>query len=313
MIRLIVRRLVIAVPVLFIATALTFVLASLAPGDAARTILGPNATEDQYQALRAQLHLNEPIWEQYGRWLAGAIHGDLGTSLLSGQPVVEMIDQRLAVTLTLVITSILLSALLGMTLGVVSAVRGGALGRFLDQLSALSSAVPQYWLALLLVAIFAVGLRLLPATGWTPFSQSPALWAQSLILPTIALAAGGVTAIAKQIRDSMLGTLQSDYILALRSVGISRGRVILVHAMRNASIPVLTVVGLIFVGTIGGTVLIEQIFSLPGMGALSVTSTLGGDIPVVQGVVLYFTVIILAANLLLDLAYGAINPKVRVS
>jgi peptide/nickel transport system permease protein len=311
--RFIVRRALFAVPVLFIVTALSFVLTLFVPGDAARTILGPDATEQEYARLRNELHLDDPIHLRYLSWVAGVFQGDLGRSLLSNQPVVEALNQRLPVTLSLVVIAALLTAIIGMTLGIVSAIRGGAIGRALDVLASFGQAVPDYWLALLLVIIFAVNLQLFPATGWVSPEDSIEGWAERLILPVIALAAGGVTGIAKQMRDSMLTVMRSEYILSLRAVGIPTRSVILTHALRNASIPVLTLMGLIFVGTVGGTVLVEQVFAMPGLGGLAVSSTLFGDIPMIQGLVVYFTLIVLIVNLLIDIAYGLLNPKVRVS
>lgn len=310
--RVLLRRILFAVPLLLVVTALAFVLVDLVPGDVARTILGPEANAEQIAALRAELGLDEPIWARYGGWVSDVLHGDLGRSLLNGQPVATLVGQRLIVTLCLVIGSLIVVVLVGLALGVVSAVRGGALGRVLDVFAALGTAVPNYWFALVLVAIVAVQLRLLPVVGWVPPQFSASDWARALILPVLAIASGGITATAKQTRDAMLRVLDSDYVLALRATGLSERRVILQHALRNASLPVLTVIGITAVGTVSGTVLIEQVFSMPGLGTLAVSSTATGDFPTVLGVVLAFTLIVIVVNLVVDLAYGLLNPKVAV-
>lgn len=313
MFRFIVRRALLAVPVMLAVTVLAFFLTDLVPGDAARTILGSDATAGQVEALREEMRLDDPIVIRYVDWAASALTGDLGRSLLNNQPVDVLLGQRLPVTLTLIVASTALAMIVGVAFGVISALRGGVVGRILDVLSALGQAVPDYWLALLLVIVFAVQLRLFPATGWVPPGADTGGWLSHIVLPVVALAIGGVTALAKQTKDSMTTALRSDVVTALRAVGLPRRRIIGKHALRNAAIPVLTTTGLVFVGSVGGTVLIEQVFALPGLGGLAVSSTLFGDIPTIQGLVVCFTVIVIVVNLVIDIAYGILNPKVRVS
>lgn len=312
MARLLLRRLIFAIPLLLVVTALAFVLVDLVPGDVARIILGPEATDAQVLALRGELGLNDPLWVRYGSWVADAVQGDLGRSLLNGQPVLTLVSQRLLVTVCLVAGSLLVVVLVGLALGVLSAVRGGAVGRVLDAGAALGTAVPTYWFALVLVAIVAVQLRLLPVVGWVPPTFSVSEWARALILPVIAIASGGITATAKQTRDAMLRVLDSDFVLAARATGLSEKRVVLRHALRNASLPVLTVIGITAVGTVSGTVLVEQVFAMPGLGTLAVSATSAGDFPTVLGVVLAFTLIVVVVNFVVDLLYGVLNPKVAV-
>ncbi|MBF0672411.1 MULTISPECIES: ABC transporter permease [unclassified Salinibacterium] len=312
MVRFVMRRALFAVPVMLVVTVLSFVLTAFVPGDAARTILGPDATDEEYARLRSEMRLDDPLVVRYIVWLGALLRGDLGRSLLNNQPVVDALNQRLPVTLSLIVVAALVTAIIGVAFGIASAVKGGALGRGLDMLASFGQAVPDYWLALLLVIVFAVNLGLFPATGWVPPGESVSRWAERLVLPVVALAAGGITGIAKQTRDSMLSVLASEYILSLRAVGVPMSSIIFRHALRNAAMPVLTVMGMIFVGAVGGTVLIERVFALPGLGGLAVSSTLYGDIPVVQGLVVYFTAIVLVVNLLVDIAYGLLNPKVRV-
>jgi len=313
MLRLVARRLLMSIPLLFVVSALTFVLVSLTPGDAARAILGTGASQDQYLQLRHQMGLDKPVYEQYWTWLSHAVHGDLGTSLLSSQPVTQALNQRLQPTLSLIIGATLLSAFLGISLGVLSALRSGVLGRAVDVFSLLGLALPAFWLGLILVAEFAVRLQLFPATGYTLLDQSPGQWLRGLVLPVGTLAFGSVTVVAKQTRDAMLEVLGRDFIRTLRANGVAERSIIFKHALKNAAIPVVTVLGLIFVGLLSGTVLVESVFALPGLGGLTVQATTGHDIPIIQGAVIYFTIIVVIVNLIVDLSYGWLNPKARAS
>ncbi|MGW4874690.1 ABC transporter permease [Streptomyces chartreusis] len=295
----------------FIVSALTFVLASLTPGDAARTILGPSATPEQYQQLRRQLGLDEPLAAQYWHWLGRAVHGDLGTALSNGQTVTQTLEQRLGVSLSLIIGALLVSALLGVGLGVLSAVRGGVLGRALDVLSMVGLAVPGFWLGLLLVAAFAVAIPLFPASGYVPFADSPWQWLRSLVLPVVTLGLAGSATIAKQTRDAMLAELDRDYIVLLRAHGLPERSVVLRHALKNAAVPVVTVLGLLLVGLLSGTVLAEAVYVLPGLGSTAVMATQAHDLPLIQGVALCFTAIVVIVNLLVELLYDRLDPRSR--
>ncbi|MFC0534219.1 ABC transporter permease [Phytohabitans kaempferiae] len=311
--RLIVRRLLMSVPLLGVVSLLTFVLTALTPGDTARTILGESYTPEGYAQLRHQLGLDRPLIAQYGDWLAGAVRGDLGISPISGLNVSDQIVSRMGTTLSLAIVTTALATVFGVALGVMSAVRGGAIGRFVDVLSLTGFALPNFWFALVLVTVFAVHLRLLPATGYVPISASASGWARSLILPVVALAVHAVAVIAKQTRDGMLETLSRDFVFSLRANGASEVSVVFRHALRNAAIPVVTVIGLLVVNLLGGVVLIEAVFAMPGLGGLAVDATLQHDVPVIQGVAVTFTVMVVLVNLLVDLTYGWLNPKVRTS
>jgi peptide/nickel transport system permease protein len=310
--RLIVRRLALSVPLVFVVSVLTFVLENIAPGDAARTILGQTYSPKNYEAWRQQLGLNQPLFVQYWHWLYGVFHGSLGVSLLDGQSVTTALNQRLPVTLSLVAGTIIVSGVLGMGLGLISALRRrGLIARFVDILSLLGLALPNFWIALVLIAFLAVAHPIFPATGYVPYSQSVGGWLQSLVLPVAALSFGVLAVIAKQTRDSMLDVLDRDFIWALRARGVREPVIIFRHALRSAAIPIVTVFGLIFVGLLSGTVLVETVFGLPGLGGLAVTATAENDLPVVQGVAVYFTLMVIAVNLLVDIAYGWLNPRVR--
>lgn len=313
MLRLVIRRLLISVPLVFIVSALTFVLLAFVPGDAALAFFGGTGTPQELAALRHRLGLDLPVWEQYGNWLAAALHGSLGTSMFGNGDVVPALNARLPVTVSLVVGAVLTSAVFGIALGVASAVRGGALGKAIDVLSVTTFGIPNFWLSALLVAGLAVAVRIFPATGYVDPSNSVVEWARSLVLPVTALSLHGVAVVAKQTRDSMLDVLGRDFIRNLRAAGIGERSIIWKHALRNASIPVVTVLGLMFVGLFGGTVTVETVFALPGIGSLAVLATQRHDIPIVQGVAIYFTLVVIAVNLLLDVVYGWLNPKVHVA
>jgi peptide/nickel transport system permease protein len=313
MLGLVGRRLALSLPLLVIVPTVTFLLAALIPGDVARTILGADATQAQYQQLRQTLGLNEPLLTRYFSWLGNALHGNLGTSLFWQQPVTSLLDSRLQVTLSLVICSTALATAVGVIFGVVAALRAGVVGKIVDAIAMVGLAIPNFFLGLLLVTWFAVTLRVFPATGYVPFTQSPDEWLRSIVLPVITLAVPGIAVIAKQTRDAMLEVLDRPFIRTLRAAGVPGRSIIGKHALRNAAIPVVTVTGLIFIGSLSGTVLVETVFALPGLGGLAVQATSQHDIPLIQGVAVYFTVAVICVNLLVDLTYSWLDPRVRVS
>lgn len=312
MVRMLVRRVLISLPVLFIVSVLSFVLINLIPGNPAQTLLGPLATPDQIARLRTQMGLDEPVWVQYWNWLMNAFHGNLGSSLFTAEPVTSILGSRLEVSISLVVLGTVASALVGMTLGVISALRGGWVSRLVDTLSLAGMAIPNFWLGLALIVIFAVDIRLFPANGYVPVEDSPLGWVQTLVLPVVALAVGGTTIIAAQTRDSVQDTLGRDFVRVLKANGLSARSVLFKHVLRAAAIPIVTVIGVVFVGLLSGTVFVETLFSLPGLGSAAVQATLQHDYPVVQGAVLYFTLMVVVLNLGLDLLYAWLNPKVRV-
>lgn len=313
MLRLIAHRLLLALPLLFAVSALTFVLTALAPGDAASALLGESATPAKIAALQRQLGLDHPIYVQYWDWLEHAVRGDLGDSIVTNQSVTSALTARLPVTLSLAFGATILSALLGVSLGVFSGIKGGALGGATDVLAMLGFAIPGFWLGLVLVSVLAVNAGLLPATGFVPFSESPADWLRSLILPWFTLALVGVTGIARQTRAAMREVMGRDFIMALRADGVAESRIIFDHGLRNAAIPVVTMVGTFFVAMLGGTVLVESVFAMNGLGSLAVSSAQNGDLTMLQGIAVVYAVIVVVVNILIDIAYGALNPKARLA
>lgn len=311
MIRLLLWRLALAVPLLFIVSLLTFLLIAIAPGDPAATVLGNAVTPERLAEVRAQLGLDQPVLVQYGNWLVAAFQGDLGNSLLTNQPVLGTIMQRIGVTISLVVFALIVSTIGGVLIGMFGALRGGWAARVLEWVSVVVSAIPPFWLGFLLVGWFALQNAWFPATGYTSPEQSVGGWLRSLVLPVATLVAAPMMGIAKQTKDSMQESLAKDFVAALRADGRSEGRIIWRHVLRNAAIPIVTLVGVFFIAMLGGTVFAETVFSLPGLGTLVVSSAQTGDFPLVQGVVVVLCLGVVIVNLLVELAYGWLNPKAR--
>ncbi|MDT3316386.1 ABC transporter permease [Microbacterium sp. KSW4-11] len=313
MLKVVAYRLAISVPLLVIVSLVTFLIASLSPGNAALAILGQGATPEQIAELEQALGLNKPVLVQYGDWLAGAIRGDFGSSLVTGQPVLQALTQRLQPTLSLLISSVVVVAIIGCGLGVFAATRGGALARIIDLLTFVGLAIPNFVFALYLIPLFALTLRLLPASGYSTLAEGIGPWASSLVLPVVAMAFGAVGTIAKQTRASMEDALGREFVPMMRANGYSRRSIVYRHALKTAGMPMLTAIGLSAVGVISGTVLLEAVFAFPGLGGLAVQASGQGDIPVVLGVTVMFTIFVIIINLLVDLGFAAINPKVRAA
>ncbi len=308
--KVIVKWLLTSVLVVLVVSALTFILASLVPGDAARTILGPDAMPEQVELLRKELGLTRPLPVQYWEWLSHVVQGDFGRSISSRALVGPAMAARFEVTISLLICSIITTTALGIGLGVLSAVKGGWAGRVVDVLSLIGFAVPGYWLGLVLVAIFAVKIPVFPATGYVSFAHSVPGWIAGLFLPVVTMAITGCGVLAKQTRSGLLDELDREYVRMLRGRGIPE-RMVLLHALRNAAGPLITIIGLMFIGLVGGAVLVETVFVLPGLGSMIVEATKGHDIPVILGVTFILSIVVVVVNLLVELSYAALNPKVR--
>ncbi|WP_405722840.1 ABC transporter permease [Streptomyces sp. NBC_01537] len=313
MLRLCLRRLASVVPIMGIVATLTFLLVQLVPGDPASFLLGTGATADQVAELRASLGLDRPTIVQYGDWLGGLFHGDLGASLVSNQTVTDALGSALPVTVSVAVLATGFTLLVGVTLGTVAAVRGGAMDRAVMWVASIGMAVPSFWLAGLLVFAFAIRLPVLPATGYVAFTASPGEWLSHLILPMVAVGLAGVGPVAFQTRAGVVDQLSRDYVRMLAANGLSRRRIVCRHVLRNASGPVVTVGSLGFVFALGGVMVIEAIFNLPGVGTLMLSSIRQHDLPIVQGAVLAFSLIIVAVNLLTDVVAAALNPRIRFS
>jgi peptide/nickel transport system permease protein len=313
MLTFILRRLLSGLVLIVVITVLAFTLLYLGSGNIARTIVGQNATQEVVAQKAAELGLDRPLFVQFLDWAGSAVTGDLGRSWFNGQLVSVQLSSRLAVTLSLVIGAIILTAIFSVILGILAARRGGAVDGTVQFFSILGFAIPGFLIALFLVLVFAINLGWFKATGYIPLTTSFTGWLSSVTLPIIALAIGGIATISQQVRGSVLDGLSRDYVRTLRSRGLSSNRVVYKHVLRNAGGPALALLAVQFIGMIGGAVIVEQIFALPGIGSLTVSATAQGDIPVVMGIVIITAIIAVVVNLLIDLAQAALNPKVRLS
>jgi peptide/nickel transport system permease protein len=313
MIAFIVRRLLTGLVLLAAITTFGFTLLYLGGGDIARKILGENADEQTVAQKAAELGLDRPVLAQYGDWVSNALTGNLGASWFSGQPVTDAIISRLSVTLSLVAGAVVIIAIVSVVLGVLAATKRGWVDRVAQVISLLGFAIPGFLFAVGLVLLFALTLRWFDPTGYVAFTTSPSGWVKTVTLPVIALALGGIAAVSQQIRGSVMDALRNDYVRTLRSRGIPIRRVILKHVLRNAAGPALAVLAVYFVGLMGGAVIVEQVFAIPGLGQVAVQATGQGDIPLVMGLLVATGVIVIVFNLLVDLAQGWLNPKVRLS
>ena len=313
MIRFILRRLFSGVVLVLVVSALAYAMLYANSENIARRILGQNASADQVAAKTAELGLDRPLWQQYVDWLAHAVQGEFGRSWFTGELVTTGVTSRLAVTLSIVLGATILSALVGVVLGVVAATRGGWIDRVVQAISILGFAIPGFLVALGLVLLFSIELGLFKATGYIPITTSFGGWVSSVTLPVVALALGTIVVVAQQVRGSVADALGRDYVRTLRSRGLSPRRVVNKHILRNAGGPALAVLAVQFIGLLGGAVIVEQIFAIPGLGQLAVSSTVKADIPMVMGLVMTTAILVVIVNLLIDLAQAALNPKVRLS
>lgn len=309
--RLLRRRLVQFIPVVLLSTVIVFGLMQLVPGDPAVTLAGDYATPERIQELRASYGFDRPLWEQYAVWLGNAVQGDLSTSLLSREEVTTLIRDRFPATILIAGGAVLLSLLIGVPLGMLAATRARTpVDAAVTGLSSLGVAVPNFWLAMILVAIVALNWQLLPATGAVPITQDPLDAIRYAILPALALAANGIAEVARQVRSALLEVLGSEYVRTLRAKGLPAWRIFWLHGLKNIGIPLLTVTGLLINRMLGATVVIEAVFAVPGIGSLMVHSAINKDFPVVQGVVFVMVIIVILTNLLIDLAYTLLDPRV---
>lgn len=308
------RRLLLMAPVMLLVSIIAFGLIFILPGDPAMAILGPDQIENRalYHELRNELGLDRPLPIQYLDWLTRVARGDLGTSIRNQLPVSELIGDSLAPTAQLTVMALLLALVIAVPIGVISAARPGSPFDLVGTTLAISGvAVPDFWLGILLIFVLSLRLHLLPPTGYIPPTQNLGQSITMMLMPAFTLGTGISAVITRQIRSSMLEVLGQDYIVTARAKGVRESGVIVVHALRNALIPVVTVIGLQVGRLIGGVVVAETIFAIPGMGRLAVDSIFFRDFPVVQGVVLVMAVAVLVANFVTDLLYAVINPRIR--
>lgn len=307
------KRLISVIPVLFIVSTIVFLILHFTPGDPAIVILGEEAGQQEVEDLREQLGLNRPIYEQYASWIVNALQGDLGESYFMNETVIEAILSHLGPTISLGILAEIIALILAIPLGILAARRKGTMtDQSVMAFSLLGMSIPNFLLSLFLILIFSVTLRWLPVAGYQPLSAG--LWehVKFLLLPAFALGTAHAALIARMTRSAMLEVLNANYIKTARAKGVKERVVIYKHALRNAFLPILTVAGQSFLSLMGGTAIVETIFSIPGIGQLIVNAVMRRDYAVVQGAVLYVTFAFVFINLAIDMLYGIVNPQVRL-
>ena len=310
--RYILRRTLSAIPVLFLVTLIAFFLMKLVPGDPATVIAGMDATAEELAAIRSQLGLDRPLLVQLGNWYLALAQGDLGDSYLLGRSVTAAIIERLPVTLSIAILALLLTVVIAIISGVVAALRQNTwVDQALMSFALLGVSIPNFWLGLLLIILFAVQLGLLPSGGYVPLSENPWGWIKSMLLPSLSLALAQMGLLARMTRSTMLEVLRQDYIRTAQAKGLTRFQVIAKHALKNVMIPVVTVVGIIFSLLLGGSIVIETIYSVPGVGRLIGSAIMRRDYPVIQGGLLFIAGMLVVVNLIVDVLYAYFDPRVR--
>ncbi|HTV88440.1 MAG TPA: ABC transporter permease [Stellaceae bacterium] len=306
------RRLLYLIPVLLAVTLLTFLIAALLPGDLALAMLGDQATPAKVAALRHQMGLDQPLALQYARWLGGVVQGNLGRSFHTGEPVTRAIIERLPVTLELMALAEAIALAVAVPIGILCAVHaGGFIDRAMTSIAFGKLSLPGFMAAILLIFIFSVRLKLLPATGYVPLGDSIAGNLRSFVLPAATLAIGEWPVLMRVLRSDMIATLQEDYITMAKAKGLRRGRILLVHALKPSSLTLVTVAGINIGRLIGGAVVVETIFALPGIGRLMIGAIYTRDFVVVQGVVLFVATAFVLVNFVVDLLYGVLDPRIR--
>ncbi|MDZ7704265.1 MAG: ABC transporter permease [Trueperaceae bacterium] len=307
-----IRRFLSALVTIFLASALVFVAILAVPGDPAEIILGINASPQALAALREQLGLNEPAWRRYLSWLGGVVRGDFGESLNYQRPVATLIVDRLEVSVPLALGAMFVACVIALPVGIVAALsRGRWLDPLLTSLAQLGAAVPSFWLGLMLILLFSVELGWLPAAGYVPWERDPVATLRSLALPVLALGLGQAAVMTRMTRAAMIEVLSQDYVRTASAKGLPRRRVVGGHALRNALVTLVTIFGLSLSQLLIGSIIIEQVFSLPGLGRLVLTAIGTRDFPLLQGEILVYASAIVLLSFLVDVSYGLLDPRIR--
>ena len=308
------RRLLQSLPVIIMASIPVFLILHFAPGDPALTLAGEDASKETIALIRASLDLDKPLWMQYSLWLEKIAMGDLGKSYMLDIPVIDLVMQRLKATLELSLAAIFLAVIIAVPLGIKAALsRGGWVDHVITAATSIAIAIPNFWLGIVLVIIFGVLLDLLPAGGRVAFFESPLEALRFLILPATTLALYVAATLSRFIRTSMIEVLVQDYIRTARSKGLSRNQIIYGHALKNAIIPALTVLGAQFGRLVSGAIIVESIFSWPGLGSLMLEAIRNRDYPIIQGGLLIFIFLVIVTNIITDLLYGLADPRIQLA
>lgn len=312
MLRYLIKRLLATIPVMGVVALFVFSLLYLSPGDPAAVIAGDIATEADIARIRAQLGLDQAYLVRFGGWAWALLHGDLGVSIFTGLPVATLIGQRVEPTLALTLCTLIVAVGLAVPLGVLAAARaGGWLDRVVMAISVLGFSVPVFVIAYGLILLFAVQLEWLPVQGYRSLKDGFGPFLQHMILPSVALGVVYMALIARITRATMLDVLAQDYIRTATAKGLARGAVLTHHALKNAAVPIVTIIGIGVAALIGGVVVTETVFAIPGLGRLTVDAILRRDYPIIQGVTLLFSVVYVLVNLLVDLSYSLFDPRIR--
>jgi len=308
----IIRRLAATIPVMLVVAVSVFLLLHLTPGDPAAVLAGDNATSDQVAQIRAHLGLDQPLWWQFGTWLWRLLHGDLGESLFWGKPVLTLVLERAEPTLSLALTTITVAVVIAVSLGVLAAWQAGSLtDRLVMGFAVLGFSVPVFVVGYVLIFIFSINLRWLPVQGYAPIAEGIGPWIERLVLPSVALGLAYVALIARITRASMLEVLAEDYVRTALAKGVAPRPMLMRHALKNAAVPIVTVVGIGVALLIGGVVITETVFNIPGVGRLVVDAIQRRDYPIIQGVILIFSAVYVLVNLLVDISYTFFDPRIR--
>src|ERR1700761_6036809 len=308
----ILRRILVTIPVMAIVALFVFSLLYIAPGDPAAVIAGDQASPADVERIRQSLGLDRPFLIQFGSWLWHILHGDLGTSIFTNLPVSSLIAQRIEPTLSLMAITLVLTIVLAVPLGVVAAWKAGSfVDRAIMTFAVFGFSLPVFVVGYVLAYVFALQFEWLPVQGYTPLSEGFWPWLENLILPAVALGCVYIALIARITRASMLEVLQQDYIRTARAKGMGQGGILFIHALKNAAVPIVTVIGLGIALLIGGAVVTESVFAIPGLGRLTVDAILRRDYPVIQGIVLLFSFLYVLINLLVDVTYTLVDPRIR--
>ncbi|WOI55903.1 ABC transporter permease [Palleronia sp. LCG004] len=312
MLSFILRRMLIAIPTIILISVFVFALQKLLPGDPVLAMAGEDRDPETLAFLREKYRLNDPIPVQYFNWVGNALRGDLGISLRTNQPVTELIAQKLPVTIQLATMAMIFAVVIGIPAGILSAIRKGTITDYVANVVALSGlSIPNFWLGIMLILLVSVKWQLLPASGYVPFGEDPVRSIQVMLMPAFVLGTALAATLMRHTRSAMLSVLTSDYVRTARAKGLNERRVILKHAFRNALTPIVTLTALLFGELIAGAVLTEQIFTVPGFGKLIVDAVFNRDYAVVQGIVLVTALGFIVMNLLADVAYVLLNPRLR--
>lgn len=306
------RRVLSTLPVMAFVALFVFSLLYIAPGDPAVVIAGDQASPADVERIRANLGLDQPFLVQFGSWVWRLLHFDLGTSIFTNLPVASMIAQRMEPTLSLMMVTLLLTIIVAVPLGVIAAWKAGTwIDRIIMAFAVFGFSVPVFVVGYILAYVFALKFDWLPVQGYTPLAQGVWPWLQNLILPAVALGCVYIALIARITRAAMLEVLQQDYIRTARAKGLGQGGILFIHALKNAAVPIVTVVGIGIALLIGGAVVTESVFAIPGLGRLTIDAILRRDYPVIQGIVLLFSFVYVLVNLLIDITYTLVDPRIR--